>query len=160
MNRCALLLCFVMVGCLREPPEQQAEPLFPLDEVTVSANPANGIEPTPDPFIETPQTKPSGFTGIRVYGDPRTCNPCRLLDEDLHWLREKHGWTVSTSTQIAADWQILPVTSFNQRIPLIEVWRDGVVIHSEEGYSNSEDWELRKPALARLVKMHPKRMKN
>ena len=116
----------------------------------------NPPEPAPEPAAPVP-LEPVGFTGVRIFSEPTSCNPCRNLDSDLQFLRDNHGWTVSHSAKVAADWQILPPRETDQRIPLIEIWQGGQLVDTFAGYSNAETFDERRPALRQLVNAHPVR---
>lgn len=173
-----LLILSLLCGCLKSPADsggvgvqglldqsaanpvvQIVEPIQPIpDPAFTEAAPAVA-EPTPVPAVEYPPTEPTaepvGYTGIRVFGDPATCNPCRNLYSDLRFLRDSHGWTVSESEDIPAQWQFLPPRETDRRLPLIEVWSRGVLVESFSGYSCESDPQLRQPCLIALIAHHP-----
>lgn len=157
----------MFIGCV-QPPEEPAEVVatfaaFPTEPITE----AKPLRPEPDPFFtagesdtlpepaEPQPLKPVGFTGCRVYGDPETCNPCRFLHDDLRFLRECHGWTVSDSEAIAADWQFLPPRPTDSQIPLVETWIDGQLTDSQTGYTDDPEPAARRHVLLELVARHP-----
>ena len=164
------MLCF---GCLETAPAEpdQLEPLGfasfsdPIVEKPTALKPVadpflNPPDPAPEPLpkpAEPVELKPVGFTGVRIFSDPGTCNPCRNLDSDLQFLRENHGWTVSHSANVAADWQILPARQTDLQIPLIEIWNDGQLVDTLAGYSDAASLDDRRPALLQLVNAHPVR---
>lgn len=168
-----LILALLCVGCLETAPAEpdQLEPVgFASFSDPIAEKPA-ALKPVADPFLNPPDSapeaapepvepvplKPVGFTGARIYSDPDTCNPCRNLDSDLQFLRENHGWTVSHSANVAADWQILPPRETDQRIPLIEIWNAGQLVDTFAGYSDAASFDERRPALRQLVNAHPVR---
>jgi hypothetical protein len=161
-----LILALLCVGCLEQsaPVDQfEAAGFASFSDPIVEAPAA--LKPVPDPFLNPPdpeppeviQLEPVGFTGVRIFSDPATCNPCRNLDSDLQFLRENHGWTVSHSANVFADWQILPPRDTDQRIPLIEIWQGGQLVDTFAGYSEAETFAERRPALRQLVNAHPVR---
>jgi hypothetical protein len=134
---------------------------FPTDPIIETP-----LTPEPDPFFALGQSDSTlppaevaeGFTGARVFGDVRTCNPCRLLHNDLRFLQENHGWTISENADAPADWQILPARESDRQIPLVEYWRAGEIIDRETGYTDAESFDDRRQVLRELVSRHPVRL--
>lgn len=154
-------------GCIESAPSESVPDAIPFSAFDPIENPPT---PFPDPFlnqeaeteaaanheiVKEPVPKSAGYTGIRVFCDPDTCNPCRYLVCDLQFLRDKHGWTLSESSRVDANWQILPPRTSDRRIPLMEIWRHGLLCETLEGYVDSDFEEDRRPALKRLVAAHP-----
>lgn len=154
------MLCVCLAGCLEpaSPAVSSPDPAPAFEPVpTDPISEAPALLPEPDPFVEVAPVAVAGFTGVRCYGNPSTCNPCRLLKTDLRWLAQNHGWSVSDRIDVPADWQFLPERATDERIPLIEFWRDGRLFDVWYGYSSAEDFEARKDALRELVRRHPRR---
>lgn len=151
-----LFACALLAGCIKAKPETAPEEIsfdIPSDPIAVELPPvAPAAEQTPAPVPDPIST----YTGIRIYSDQATCNPCRNVHTDLVWLCENYGWTISESVRMNAHWQILPPRETDTRIPLIEVWTNGRLINTQTGYENSDDPELREAALAKLVRLHPR----
>lgn len=147
----------LLAGCIKQAPEKPAEP----PEFDVPADPITDNRAVELPAVdEPPAPEPdpiSTFTGVRVYGDPATCNPCRYLAADIAWLCENYRWSKSESVTVNADWQLLPARETDQRIPLIEVWRNGSIVEWQVGYVSSDDPAEREAALIQLVQLHPRR---
>lgn len=121
----------------------------------VSADPFLQVLPAGAPVEAAPDPAFGGFTGARVYGDPQRCDPCRYLEADLQFLRDNYGWRLSRSADVPADWQILPAGGREGPIPLIEFWRDGVLVGSQVGYSCDSAFECRASVLRELCAAHP-----
>lgn len=113
-------------------------------------------KPEPAPAAELPPVEPAEFTGVRIYGDPKTCDPCRFLLSDLQFLRDFHRWTLSDSADVVADWQFLPSRGTERRLPLIEIYEGGRLIDCDIGYCAEPDFEMRRESLRELVASHPR----
>lgn len=146
----------LLAGCIKAAPEKPEE----SPEFDVPADPIVDNMPVELPAVDEPAApvpdQISSFSGVRVYGDPSTCNPCRYLAADIAWLCENYRWSMSESVTKNADWQLLPARETDQRIPLIEVWRNGRVVEWHLGYVDSEDPAAREAALIELVRLHPR----
>ena len=146
------------------PAVRAVETAGPVTEPAESAEsePAEVIEPAPEPAEPLPEPVPDpkfSYTGVRCYCSTE-CNPCRNLESDLRFLRDKHGWTLAFEPDAVADWQILPVRPSDERIPLIEFWSDGQIVKKVVGYACSEDFCDRRAALLELCRDHPAAVKD
>ena len=152
----AVGLLLLLAGCIKAAPEKPAE----SPEFDVPSDPIVDNMPVELPAVDEPPApvpdQISSFSGVRVYGDPATCNPCRYLAADIAWLCENHGWTMAETATQNADWQLLPARETDQRIPLIEVWRNGRIAEWHLGYVDSDDPATREAALIELVRLHPR----
>lgn len=156
-------------GCLKEPAADPVAFDLPTDPIVThrpSGTQRRSVTPRPDPFIESipadelPGTVHRGFTGAIVYGNPQTCPPCRLLCEDLAWLRDQHGWTLSVRRRTGdfdpADWVLTLPDEQHDITPAIEYYEHGVCIAEHRGYSGSASDPGRRDELRAVVSKHPR----
>jgi len=173
MRTMILLLLIGLIGCVEHSDLARSDVSDQNVSTLLDATPVTGqipvsLKPEPDPMFqdntankpanEPPQVIPEPYTGVKIYGDANTCNPCRNLHADLRFLQENHGWTVSENETEPADWQFLPPGPDVRQIPLIEFWENGQCVRSSVGYSTAQEPEMRRDALKELCRQHPRKL--
>lgn len=101
-----------------------------------------------------PAVTADDYTGAVVYGR-RGCTPCRALHDDIVRHCEDHDWTHDSGDDYSADW--LFRSDSNGTVPAVDFYRNGKLIDSVEGYSQSRYWFVRKPLLQDILDKHPRR---